>query len=136
MKKQDLLSAFASCAKHVGANPASIADIEHWLGKRLPSAYVELMSYSNGIEGFVRENYIALWPVEQLKELNEVYAVAEFAPGLLLIGSNGADTGFALDIRHEPMDVKEVPFVGMSHEEAKAVARNFNDFVEYLRSRT
>jgi hypothetical protein len=94
------------------------------------------MSRSNGVEGFVREdNYLVLWPVEQLRELNESYAVAKFAPGLFLIGSNGGDTGFALDTRHEPMDVKEVPFVGMSHEEAKTVASSLEDFIDHLRGK-
>jgi hypothetical protein len=103
------------------------------VGKALPAAYVELMSLSNGVEGFVTETtYLVLWPVEQIKELNEAYAIAEFAPGLLLIGSDGGDNGFALDIRHEPMDVKEVPFIGMSHAEAKTVGSRFEDFIDYL----
>jgi hypothetical protein len=59
----------------------------------VPAAYLDLMSRSNGVEGFVGDQYLVLWPVEQLQELNDAYATAEFAPGLLLIGSDGGGTG-------------------------------------------
>jgi len=34
--------------------------------------------------------YAALWHVNELMMFNKEYAVAEYAPGLLLFGSNGA----------------------------------------------
>ncbi len=135
MKKEDTISAFTSCTMREGASQALIANLENWVGKALPPAYVELMGSSNGIEGFVGVTYLILWPVELLKELNEGYAIGEFAPGLFLIGSNGGDSGFALDTRHEPMEVKEVPFIGISHEAARAVATSFKGFVEYLKGK-
>jgi len=135
MKKEDTMSAFASCTKRQGASQSLITNLEIWVGKALPPAYVELMASSNGIEGFIGATYLILWPVEQLKELNEGYAIGEFAPGLFLIGSNGGDSGFALDTRHEPMEVKEVPFIGLSHEATKTVATSFKDFVEFLKEK-
>jgi hypothetical protein len=136
MKSDDIMSAFASCTMREGATQPSLSDVVQWIGKALPSAYVELMTRSNGVEGFVGENnYFILWPVEQLKVLNEAYAVGEFVPGLLLIGSNGGECGYAFDIRHESMPVKEIPFIGMSHAEAKLVASSFEGFIEYLRVR-
>lgn len=133
MKIEDLMSAFASCTMREGASQPSLCDLMQWVGKPLPSAYLELMRWSNGIEGFVRENnYLILWPVEQLKGLNEAYAVEEFAPGLVLIGSNGGESCYALDIHHDPMTVKQLPFVGMSHSESKAVGSSFECFIENL----
>lgn len=133
MKNDDILSAFAGFTMREGATQAAIADVEQWVGKPLPAAYIELVTRSNGVEGFWGNNYLLLWPVEQLSELNEAYSVAEFVPGLLLIGSNGGETGYAFDIRHEPMSVKEVPLIGMSHEAARTLASSFKGFAEYLR---
>ncbi len=134
MNSEDLMSVFADCTMNEGATSASLDDLLQWVAKPLPSAYLELMRRSNGIEGPVGEdNYIMLWPVEEIKELNEGYAVAEFAPGLLLIGSDGGGTGYAFDTRHDSMPVVEVPFVGMSHEEAETVGSSVEDFIEYLR---
>ncbi len=129
------MSAFASCTMREGASQELVANLEAWVGKALPPAYVELMGSSNGIEGFVGVTYLILWPIEHLKELNEAYAISEFAPGLFLIGSNGGDSGFALDTRHEPMEVKEVPFIGLSHEATKTVATSFKGFVEFLKGK-
>jgi len=134
MNIDEFLSALACSTKHAGATQASLARLEEALGLQLPGSYLDLMRRSSGVEGFVAEDrYLMLWPVEQIAELNEGCSVAEFAPGLLLIGSDGAEIGYAFDTRFEPMPVKRVPFVGMSHEEAKTVARTFEGFLDYLK---
>jgi hypothetical protein len=134
MKYLDHLLGLASSTKRQGASQASIGDLENWVGKSLPPEYVELMRHSNGIEGFLwNKTYLVLWPIEQVKQLNEAYFVAVFAPGLLLIGSDGSGNSYAFDMRHEPMSVKKTPFIGISHEEAKTVASGFEGFLEYLR---
>jgi hypothetical protein len=136
MKKDDILSTFSSSTMREGATQASIDRLELWVGKPLPDAYVRLVSRSNGVEGFLADgNYLVLWPVEQLPELNQAYSVAEFAPGLLLVGSDGAEMGYAIDTRQQPMSVKEVPFVGMSNQAAREVASSFEGFLEYLKHR-
>jgi hypothetical protein len=39
------------------------------------------MRFSNGAEGTIGpNNYLVIWPVNEIKELNEGYAVGEFAP--------------------------------------------------------
>lgn len=132
-----MFAALQHCAKGEGATEASLTAVEEWIGKRLPTAYREFMMRSNGAEGFVTDStYLVLWPAEQITELNEAYSVSEFAPGLLLIGSDGADVGFAFDMRNEAAVVKEVPFVGMSHEEARTIGEDFNSFVQRLSGKT
>lgn len=92
------------------------------------------MNRSNGCEGFVAENnFIVIWPVEEVAELNDGYGVAEFAPGLVLFGSNGGGTGFAFDRRSEGLPVVEVPFTGMSLSEAKSRGSSFEEFLMALR---
>lgn len=134
MSNDDNKWRFPSDAIREGATDESISDLERCVGKRLPATYVQLMKHSNGVECFLAEqNYLVLWPAEQLVGLNEAYCVAEFAPGLLLIGSDGADLGYAFDTRREPMPIVEVPLVGISHHAAKDVASNVEDFLGYLR---
>jgi hypothetical protein len=136
MKNKDRLLRLIECSMHEGAAPELLKDLEGWLGKTLPADYTELMGKSNGVEGFVSEDqFLVLWPVENLKHMNELYAINEFAPGLLLIGSDGGDTGFALDTRNDPMDIKAIPFVGMSHAEAKTVGANLGNFIDWLSER-
>lgn len=135
MTVDGLLAALEHPVLHDGAPPTAIADIERQIGRNLPGFYVELMARSNGIEGFLsEENYVLLWPLEQLPGLNEGYGVTQFAPRLWLFGSNGGDAGYAFDTRSNGLPVVEVPFIGMSLDEAKPKGSSFVDFLEKLRA--
>ncbi len=94
----------------------------------LPKGYIEFISNSNGAEGQLGGSYIILWPIEKLLILNEEYHVDEFAPGFFIIGSDGGGTAFATD--KQTGGLYEMPFVGMSREEAKLRARDFSGFLE------
>ena len=58
-----------------------------------------------------------MWPIGRLAEYNRDYCVEEFAPGLVLIGSDGSGTAYAIDTRTEPGRMVSVPFVPMDLEE-------------------
>ncbi len=63
---------------------------------------------------------------------NEVYCVREFAPGLVLFGSNGGDTAYGFDTRREGLPIVDVPFIGMGFEEATLIGRSFVEFLAGL----
>jgi SMI1 / KNR4 family (SUKH-1) len=111
------------------ATDAQIALVEGALGGPLPQHYCEFLAHANGCEGVVGVSYVALWSVDQLAELNDAYSVNEFAPGLLLIGSDGDDTAYALDRRRDDAPVISVPFVGMSIAEVHQIG---DDMVDLL----
>jgi len=102
---------------------------------RLPADYVEFMVSANGGEGPVGEaSYLVLWPAEELASANEGYGVAEFAPGLVLFGSDGGDTAYAFDTRSDrEAAIMEVPFVGMSVEEATPIGDTLADLLRHVR---
>jgi hypothetical protein len=122
------------CTQNEPASEMSIASLEQILEFRLPKTYRALLNRSNGCEGFVAgNNFIVIWPIEQIAELNDAYGVAEFAPGLVLFGSDGGDAGFAFDRRSEGLPIVEVPFIGMSLSEAKLRGNSFEEFLMALR---
>lgn len=59
------------------------AEIE--LGVKFPSDYIEFISFSNGAEGSIGENYLILWSIDEIIELNEAYGVNDFAKGIICI---------------------------------------------------
>lgn len=109
--------------------PADYAVIEQFQLKRgikLPEDYVAFLLHSNGADGPVGETwYVSLWSIDELSELNSGYRVEEFAPGILLFGSDGGGEAFGFDLRDSSMCVVEVPFVGMSLSNAKPIATSF-----------
>ena len=70
--------------------------------------------------------------VEEIVELNETYRVEDFAPGLVLFGSDGGDTGYAFDRRAEPVRIVSVPLVGMTLSEAEECGSNFTEFLRHI----
>lgn len=109
-----------------------IISAERSLHAKLPDGYMNFLNQANGGEGFIGSNYLILWPIEQIKELNEAYQVKEFAPGLLLFGSSGGGEAYAFDMRFEGSPIVQVPFVGMALKEVWDVAPNFQDFLKKL----
>ena len=55
----------------------------------LPKDYIEFMKKHNGGEGDIGETWLIIYPLEELKEINDDYESEEFLPGHIIIGSNG-----------------------------------------------
>lgn len=90
--------------------------------------YLEFMKEFNGGKGPLGENgYIQLWPFNELIEANQGYQVDNFAPSLFLIGSDGG--GAAYGVRKSTGTFIEVPFIGMSDEDAEDLGERFVDFL-------
>ena len=115
-----------------GASEGIIHKVQNELNIILPDDYIEFMKYSNGAEGPIGEQeYIVLWTIEEIPKLNKAYRVEDFAPGLLLFGSDGGGEAYAFDTTPNEMPIVQVPFVGMSLKEA--IWRG-NSFLEFLSS--
>ena len=118
--------------KNPPAQGNSIRDFESESGIKLPTEYVQFLEASDGGEGFLGEAYLILWRIGELKEMNKAYQVAEYAPGLLLFGSDGGGEAFAFDLRSGKSGIVSVPFVGMELSLARPLAENFDSFLEAL----
>lgn len=111
----------------------NIQKFEHSSGVVLPYHYVEFLLQSDGGEGFIGpDNYLILWKLSELAELNTAYDVKTFAPGFLLIGSNGGGEAIAIETHLDAQSIFILPFVGMEKAAAKSVAPDFNAFMMKL----
>jgi hypothetical protein len=123
---------FAEFDARPPATPDSVARCQSQLRFQLPPDYVQFLEQMNGGEGFVGENYLRAWPVEDLIQYNKDYRVEEAAPGLFVFGSSGGGEAFAFDTRVMPSPIVAVPFVVMRLEDAIALAPNFDSFLQHL----
>lgn len=81
-------------------------------------------------EGMVGENnYLLLWKKNEIEELNDLYETREFLSDVILIGSDGGDMAYGIDIKGRYI---EVPFIGMDDEEMKVIGNSFDDFINYI----
>lgn len=133
MAVDDVLNKLENIVTHEGASSKAIADMEKSIGAVFPMLYSELIRRTNGVEGFLSQvNYVQIWSISQLVELNKNYDIRQSAPGLLLFGSNGGDAGYAFDLRSDAMPVVEVPFIGLSLQTATLVGTSFESFLENM----
>jgi hypothetical protein len=118
--------------KAAPASEQSLQSAEKALGKPLPADYRAFLLQCNGGEGFMGRHYLILWKAEKLAQFNQEYQVPDYAPGLLMFGSSGGGEGFAFDTRMTPYPIVQVPFVGMSLNDAIPVADSFGKLLEKM----
>jgi hypothetical protein len=100
-----------------------------------PADYLSFLSETNGAEGPVGESsYLTLWRVEEPVTNTSAYQVEEFAPELVLIGSDGGDTAYGLT-RGSPTRFIAVPFIGMASDQSEELGRTFQEFLLTLTRR-
>ena len=113
------------------ASPVAVDGLRRTF-RNLPDDYARWLRKANGGEGFVGENYLILWRAEEIEQFNREYEAAEYAPGLLLIGSSGGGEGYAFDTRNDPWSIVSVPFIGMEVKYAVRIGDTFTDFIKHL----
>ena len=62
-----------------------------------------------------------------------MYETHDFLSDVILIGSDGGDMAYGIDINGKYI---EVPFIGMDDEEIKVIGNNFDDFINYIWSKS
>lgn len=109
----------------------SVQEVEVFLKQidfTLPKGFIEFFRESNGADISTDENYILLWALTDMIQLNTDYSVEEYAPEFFIFGSDGGDTAYAIE--KSTSDIYEMPFIGMSKEEALFKNKTFTEFIE------
>jgi len=94
---------------------------------KLPNGFIDFFSQTNGADITIDDNYIILWPLTEMVELNKEYRVVEYAPDFFIFGSDGGDISYAIEKRTG--FIFEMPFIGMSKEEAVFKGSSFDEFI-------
>lgn len=115
------------------ASERAVRDVEAELHVVLPPEYKAFLLEHDGGEGFIGDEYLAIWSIGNIVRFNREYEVDVYAPGLVMFGSNGGGDGFAFDARMTPWPVLRVDFVGMSLESSSRVADSFGAFLKVLK---
>jgi hypothetical protein len=111
------------------ATAEEIAEAEEALNGAFPNEYRDFLRRASGGEGPLGdESYLILWSAAELAEHNKGYKVdPEYAPDLVLIGTDGGNEVFAI----RPADGAFVaaPLIGMSPEAVRKRGSTMQEFV-------
>ena len=97
MADPQIMALFVAQSLNDPAPDGAIAGAERELGRSLPGGLREFLAVSNGYDDALGKGYLSLWPAGQLALRNEGYEVASKIDDVVLIGSNGGDTCYAID---------------------------------------
>lgn len=123
---------FTNYLTRPGADRAAVLQAGAALGFEPPGDYIAALTYTDGGEGFVGQQYLRLYSVAELVELNAAYRVSAFAPGLFVIGSNGSSEAYGFDTRTVPAPVVQVPFIPLDFQYADVRGDTFLGFLSNL----
>lgn len=91
--------------------------------------YLTVLSSGSGMIG--ANSYLVLWSMKDIEELNNDYAVDEFLTDIILIGSDGSNMAYGINLEGKYV---QVPFIGMDDDEVEIIASDFDEFISYLYS--
>jgi len=111
------------------AAPVDIETMERHFSYSFPADYKEFLLFTNGLEGETPNDYLVLWSVKELIELNTAYHVTEFVQNVIIIGSDGAEDAFGFDTSDTNGAIIKLPFIGMGHIANEKVADTFEAFL-------
>ena len=114
-----------------GTTVEKLHEVESRLKVKFPKDYFDFMIEADGGEGSIGDNYLTLWKVDEIPELNEAYNIQEFFPSLVVFGSDGANEAFAFSRGRKNTAIMQVPFVG-TEDDVKKLATSFVDFLKQL----
>ena len=117
-------------ARAVTPKDEAILFAERTLAVRFPADYTSWLQDNDGLEGDLGGCHLSLYAVEELVELNRDSAVAEFIPGLVLIGTDGGGEGIGLDLRGADSPVVLVNLDSLRWDEAIYQAASFAVFLD------
>ena len=111
-----------------GKNLNDIGIVEKQLHIAFPEDYLEFLKWSNGGEGYVGENYISFWKVEDLAALNAEYQIQKYLSEKFLgIGTDGGGICYGFYLEKE-FPIFKCPLGDLDTNGITIVANSIKDF--------
>jgi hypothetical protein len=102
----------------------------------IPGSYVQFLATTGAVEVEVPEldsMFVMLWPLRDVLQLNRDYRVADLAPGLFAVGSDGGGELLVFDLRHPPdVPIGQVPAIPLELAEHERLAGSFDELAGWL----
>ncbi len=111
--------------------PATDAEVVAAVGASLPEDYVAFLRVSDGGEGWIGNHFIEISGLSQAMDTTKGFA--EFIPDLFFFGSDGAEAGFAFDMRDAAKAVVITHFEELDMNGVVRLADSFTKFLQFLR---
>ena len=119
------------CSKRIIQPKTTVEHIENAIGFKIPSDYKQFLVRYQGFEKFFGPEYMALWDMDELIEMNQSYEIIELLPRSLGIGSNMGGELIALKyFGNQSYEIVLTPFICFHEKENQLqIGNSFTDFL-------
>lgn len=117
-------------SKNSPVSESSIQAFENQVDFTLPKGLMEFYSKTDGAELKSTDGrFFIIWPLSELFKLNEDYNVSTYAPRFFIFGSDGGDSAYCIE--RDSGAIYEMPFIGMSDDEANYLCQTFDELLKF-----
>jgi hypothetical protein len=132
----DLRKLYPDLKLNTGANEAQINTLTQETPD-IPAEYCDFLAQSNGALGFIGKSYIQLWSIDEIFQSNDGYKAKELFPGLLLIGTNGGQEAYVIDLRSESKArYGMIPFITSGFDDLIPCGESLDEFLEFVKNQS
>ncbi len=115
--------------KRTTPTKTEIPDIEQLVQFQLPQDYKYFLQEYTGFEGNIGREYLGIWDLDELIELNSAYEIPAMLSRTLAIGSNLGGECIALQLTLEgSFRVILIPFTSLNETDQIVIGDSFTDF--------
>ena len=110
-----------------------VVEIESEIGFQLPDDYKFYLRNYLGIEQFIGPEFVTLWDLNDLLNINKEYEIIENLPRTIGIGGNGNSEFIAIELTNDnKYRIVASPFIDLNKQYHIEVGCSFTDFFERL----
>lgn len=109
-----------------------IESVESHFKEKFPDDYIFYLENYLEFEDFVNVEYVKLWSLENLIEINESYEIQKYIPNVIAIGSNGGGEFIGIEFMERQINRVILTPTILDEESNIEIGNNFSDFLERL----
>lgn len=119
-----------NCPKRLDKSLVSIEEIERFIGFSLPKDYKTYLQTYLGFKSEIGQEYVRLWDIDELKELNTAYEIPDNLLHTLAIGGNGGGEFIAIEyVPQQGYRIVLSPFIDLDDQYHLEIGTSFADFL-------
>ena len=127
MKNIDNWSTILPCTQR------GIKKVMDEIGIACDVGYEEFLLWSDGGEGYIGYNYLSLWSLKNLIQLNKDYDIKKYlGDNYFVFGTDGGSNCYGFDLSNEGA-IFTSPIGDLDEEEIIIVAKKFDEFINKAR---
>lgn len=127
-KFEEILERY-KCPKRAFSLSTTVEALEAIVKTALPTDYKKYLIHYLGFEGHIGQEFVRLWDLDELIDLNEKYRIFSCLPNTLAIGTNGSSEFISIEFDTGDVRIVLSPLIDLDKQLHVEIGTTFSDFL-------